>query len=236
MRRLQHNAAAGAVAVDSLQLVTAELAEEVGARQVHRAVAVFRRHFALGLLAHAQNRVEQKRERREARDEQHSGLARLRLARRRSSVDQAHPRACFSLQALQLYLPRPSAAVVIFRTPGSANFCGALRARLRSVGGEKADEGNFMSPAGPAKGASAPASAVPVRPPSRAGAARPPPRSSSSLARALGEHGLGHGPHVAADCAPAQWCSDVDGVCWARGRSGGVRRHLGRDRLPEPGL
>ena len=99
MRRLQHNAAAGAVAVDSLQLVTAELAEEVGARQVHRAVAVFRRHFALGLLAHAPNRVEQKRERREARDEQHSGCARLRLARRRSSVE--HARACFSLQSLQ---------------------------------------------------------------------------------------------------------------------------------------
>ena len=77
MRRLQHNAAASAVAVDCLQLVTAELAEEVEARVVHRAVAVFRRQFALGLLAHAQNRVEQKRERREARDEQHSGDARL---------------------------------------------------------------------------------------------------------------------------------------------------------------
>ena len=72
MRRLQHNAAASAVAVDRLQLVTAELAEEVEARVVHRAVAVFRRQFALGLLAHAQNRVEQKRERGEARDEQHS--------------------------------------------------------------------------------------------------------------------------------------------------------------------
>ena len=103
MRRLQHNAAAGAVAVDSLQLVTAELAEEVGARQVHRAVAVFRRHFALGLLAHAQNRVEQKRERREARDEQHSGLRVCvwPAAVSSTSVDQAHARACFSLQSLQ---------------------------------------------------------------------------------------------------------------------------------------
>ena len=153
MRRLQHNAAAGAVAVDSLQLVTAELAEEVGARQVHRAVAVFRRHFALGLLAHAQNRVEQKRERREARDEQHSGFARLRLARRRSSVDQAHARACFSLQSLQSPADSAVVACVTYsaRAPASVIFFARseriypLRARLRSFGVLKADEGKFSS-------------------------------------------------------------------------------------------
>ena len=237
MRRLQHNAAAGAVAVDSLQLVTAELAEEVGARQVHRAVAVFRRHFALGLLAHAQNRVEQKRERREARDEQHSGSARLRLARRRTSVDQAHARACFSLQSLQstcrlcssslrycTYFARATASVIFSAACAPAFFRGAKSGRRKLL---------VPRAAGPAR------AQVHRRP--RSGhlaelELRASTRSSSSLARALGEHGLGHGPHVAADCAPAQWCSDVDGVCWARGRSGGVRRHLGRDRLPEPGL
>ena len=69
MRRFQHNAAAGAVTVDRFQLVAAELAEEVEARELHRAMVVFRRQKALGLLAHAQNSVQQKRERREARTE-----------------------------------------------------------------------------------------------------------------------------------------------------------------------
>ena len=69
MRRFQHNAAAGAVTVDRFQLVAAELAEEVEAREFHRAMVVFRRQKALGLLAHTQNSVQQKRERRKARAE-----------------------------------------------------------------------------------------------------------------------------------------------------------------------
>ena len=249
MRRLQHNAAAGAVAVDSLQLVTAELAEEVGARQVHRAVAVFRRHFALGLLAHAQNRVEQKRERREARDEQHSASARLRLARRRTSVDQAHARACFSLQSLQspcrlcsssllycTYFARATASVIFSAACAPAFFRGAKSGRRKLLVPRRPVRRRAQVLRRPRS-----RSHLPDRQQVRSGhlaelELRASTRSSSSLARALGEHGLGHGPHVAADCAPAQWCSDVDGVCWARGRSGGVRRHLGRDRLPEPGL
>ena len=176
MRRLQHNAAAGAVAVDSLQLVTAELAEEVGARQVHRAVAVFRRYFALGLLAHAQNRVEQKRERREARDEQHSGCARLRLARRRSSVDQAHARACFSLQSLQstcrlcssslrycTYFARATASVIFSAACAPAFFRDAKSGRRKLLVPRRS---------GTVAGAPASAAAGAVRPPSRAGAAR----------------------------------------------------------------
>ena len=67
MRRFQHNAAASAVTVDRFQLVAAELSEEVAAREVHRAMVVFRRRKALGVLAHAQNSVQQQRERGEAR-------------------------------------------------------------------------------------------------------------------------------------------------------------------------